>query len=485
MSRVLSLFILVVLLPLAPAAEAPKDTLRDYALKSVGRTAYGIYVGTKKAGWEVDEVKLGKHDNKEAAILTTHAYMAVNVDGTKSVVEENTAVYYELTGDGPIFFAESRVTEDGQETVRTAVRNGDGLTQTIQVGERKTQRKLPLPKSTLLLQRDLERWLQGPPRKGATFDNYTLAWDQDKVDVKEVYTFKEKKSIQWDGATTEAYIVQTLSQGAKFDAELLGDGRALIGKIGVLEMRMEKEPLAKKLDENIDLMAATSIKLDKSLGRVSRIEKLTLEVTGLEDFVLPESQRQRVASHKDSATVVELSRDHAADKPTPLSKEDRLENLRATANMQSDHETVRNLAKEIVGDEKDPLKAATRIEKWVYKNLRKTYDANADDALTVLENKAGDCTEHTLLFTALARAAGIPAHEVGGLVYAGGDKPSFGWHAWSEIHDGSQWVTIDPTFGQVYVDPTHIKFSEGAEDQAYLNVAGKLKMKVVKVEMKK
>ena len=103
----------------------------------------------------------------------------------------------------------------------------------------------------------------------------------------------------------------------------------------------------------------------------------------------------------------------------------------------------------------------------------------------MLENKAGDCTEHTLLFTTLARAAGIPAREVGGLVYAGGDKPSFGWHAWAEIHDGSQWVTIDPTFGQVYVDPTHIKFSEGEEDQAYLNVAGKLKMKVVKVEMKK
>ena len=72
----------------------------------------------------------------------------------------------------------------------------------------------------------------------------------------------------------------------------------------------------------------------------------------------------------------------------------------------------------------------------MYKNLRKTYDANADDALTVLENKAGDCTEHTLLFTTLARAAGIPARQVGGVVYVGGDKPSFGWHAWSEIHDG-------------------------------------------------
>jgi len=485
MFRVLSLLTLVVLVPLAPAAETPKQSLRDYTLKSVGRTAYGIYVGAKKAGWEVDEVKMGKHNGKEAAILTTHTYMVVNVDGTKSVEEEKTADYYELEGDGPIFFSESRVTEDGQETVRTSVRDGDGLTQTIQVGKRTTTRKVPLPKSTLVLQRDLEAWLQGPPKKGATFDNYTLAWDQDKVDVKEVYTFKEKKTLQWDGAVTEAYIVQTLSQGAKFDAKLLGDGRPFIGKIGVWEMRMEKEPLAQKLDENVDLMAVTSIKLDKSLGHVSNIDKLTLAVTGLDDFILPESPRQRVTSHKDGVTVLELSRDHRGDKPTPLGYEDRQENLRATANMQSDHETLRKLAKEIVGDEKDTLKAATRIEKWVYKNLRKTYDANADDALTVLENKAGDCTEHALLFTALARAAGIPAHEAGGLVYAGGDKPSFGWHAWAEIHDGSQWVTVDPTFGQVYVDPTHIKFSEGEEDQAYLNVAGKLKMKVVKVEMKK
>ena len=96
----------------------------------------------------------------------------------------------------------------------------------------------------------------------------------------------------------------------------------------------------------------------------------------------------------------------------------------------------------------------------------------------MLANKAGDCTEHTLLFTTLARAAGIPARQVGGLVYVGGDDPSFGCHAWSEIHDGKQWVTVDPTFNQVYIDPTHIKFSEGADDRSYSNVEGKLKVKV-------
>ncbi len=392
MSRFFSLLVLIAVPALAPAEAPPKESLRDYVVKSVGRTAYGVYVGGKKAGWDIEEVKLGKHDGKEAAVLTTNAYMAVNVDGTKSIVEEKTAVYYELVGDGPIFFADSHVTEDGQETVRTCVRDGDNLKQTIRVGKRTTERKFALPKNTLALQRDLEKWLQGPPKKGETFENHTLSWEQDEVDVKEVYTFKEKKTIQWEGVPTQAYFVQTLSQGAKSNGELLGDGRALVDKIGVLEMRMEKEPAALKLDDNVDLMAATSIHLDKPLGRVSNIDKLTLEVTGLDDLALPESQRQTVSSHKDGVTVLELSREHHGDKPAALDENDRRENLKATATMQADHEKILELAHKIVGDEKDSLKAATRIEKWVYKNLRKTYDANADDALTVLENKAGDCT---------------------------------------------------------------------------------------------
>ena len=215
MSRVLWLPVLFVFLaPPAPAAEAPKESLKDYIARSASRTAYGIYVGGKKAGWEVDEVQLGKHDGKEAALLTTQSYMAVNVDGTKSVQEQKTAVYYELEGEGTVLFAEDRNTEDGQETVRTAVRKGDGLMQTTQVGDRKTERTLPLLKSTLALQQRLEEWLH-TAKKGDTFDNWTTSWDQDKVDVKEVYTFKEKKTITWAGVETEAYVVQTVSQGAR------------------------------------------------------------------------------------------------------------------------------------------------------------------------------------------------------------------------------------------------------------------------------
>ena len=214
MSRVLWLPVLFVFLaPPAPAAEAPQESLKDYIVRSAGSTAYGIYVGDKKAGWEVDEVRLARRDGKDAGLLTTHSYVAVTVDGTKTVQEEKTAIYYALEGEGTVLFAEDRNTEDNQETVRTAVRKGDGLLLTTQVGERKTERSIPMVKNTLALQRRLEAWLQAA-KKGDTFDNWTTSWDQDKVDVKEVYTFKEKKTIAWAGVETEAYAVQTVSQGA-------------------------------------------------------------------------------------------------------------------------------------------------------------------------------------------------------------------------------------------------------------------------------
>ena len=96
--------------------------------------------------------------------------------------------------------------------------------------------------------------------------------------------------------------------------------------------------------------------------------------------------------------------------------------------------------------------------------------------LQILDNRAGDCSEHALLFVALARAAGIPAREVGGLAYPGDEPPLFGWHAWAEIHDGSQWVSVDPMWNQVYVDATHIKLTEDVSDLSWFNVVGRLKL---------
>ena len=88
-----------------------------------------------------------------------------------------------------------------------------------------------------------------------------------------------------------------------------------------------------------------------------------------------------------------------------------------------------------------------------------------DRASEVLELGKGDCTEHALLFTALARAAGIPAGQVHGLVYARTTTavPALYWHAWVEVQSGDEWIAVDPTFDQPVADPTHIVLGRGTQ----------------------
>jgi len=75
-----------------------------------------------------------------------------------------------------------------------------------------------------------------------------------------------------------------------------------------------------------------------------------------------------------------------------------------------------------------------------------------------LRTGRGDCTEFADLFTTLARALGIPARGVEGLVYAETAGPGFYLHAWSQVALEGHWVSVDPTTGQDRVDATHLPF---------------------------
>lgn len=76
----------------------------------------------------------------------------------------------------------------------------------------------------------------------------------------------------------------------------------------------------------------------------------------------------------------------------------------------------------------------------------KTYRRSFDVASQVAVSRAGDCTEHSVLLAAVARAAGRPARIVIGVMLVERDAAlvAFG-HAWTEIHDGDDWRIADGT----------------------------------------
>ncbi len=117
------------------------------------------------------------------------------------------------------------------------------------------------------------------------------------------------------------------------------------------------------------------------------------------------------------------------------------------------------------------------IGQWVYENIEKDLTISMPSAVDILKIRKGDCNEHTSLYTALARAAGLPTKVCIGIVYKDG---YFYYHAWPAVYLGS-WLPIDPTFGQEVADAAHIKLLEGGfERQADLmRVVGKISVTVL------
>ena len=161
----------------------------------------------------------------------------------------------------------------------------------------------------------------------------------------------------------------------------------------------------------------------------------------------------------------------------PYAGKDRAADLEATMLVQSDDRAIREQSERIVGKERNARVAAKKLNTWVYETISKQAVVSIPSAVEVLKQKVGDCNEHTTLYTALARAAGIPTRMAAGVVYM---KNGFYYHAWPEVWLG-EWIAIDPTFGQFPADATHIRFVTGdlAKQSEILRLVGKLKVDVL------
>ncbi len=138
---------------------------------------------------------------------------------------------------------------------------------------------------------------------------------------------------------------------------------------------------------------------------------------------------------------------------------------------------IRSLVKEIKGNETKAYETAVKISKWVNANMQSQADIGVvRSAVEVLKSKRGVCRDYAILFTALARAAGIPTRLAAGLVYMNG---AFYYHVWAESFVGS-WFAFDPTIGGDFVDATHVKLTQGETDSLFdmAKVIGGLKAEI-------
>ena len=246
-----------------------------------------------------------------------------------------------------------------------------------------------------------------------------------------------------------------------------------------MSMTRQSQQEAKNLPSRsvpLDMIAQASIPLARPIADATALAALELKLAGvnLANFVI-DGGRQKLTGDRLAITRETLTDLGATAIPV---KEPRLQTfLQPTAFMQSEHPSIKTLAARIVGGEAYAMKAAVKLKDWIYRELAKVPTVSIPNALEVLQAKKGDCNEHTVLFNALARAAGIPAKTAVGVVYLRG---AFYYHAWSEVWLG-RWVALDSVLNQFPADVTHVKFLEGEVDRQIdiLQLIGNLKIEVL------
>ena len=134
-------------------------------------------------------------------------------------------------------------------------------------------------------------------------------------------------------------------------------------------------------------------------------------------------------------------------------------------------------ARLIAGRERDPARVAQSLAHWVATEVRREVTDGVPSAVQVLGRRRGDCNDHTTLYVALARALGLPARPVAGLLYRDG---RFYYHAWVEVYL-SDWVAVDPTFDQFPADAAHLRFLIGglARSAELVRLLGRLSPEVI------
>ncbi len=155
--------------------------------------------------------------------------------------------------------------------------------------------------------------------------------------------------------------------------------------------------------------------------------------------------------------------------------------LAATAQVQSNDQRIRKLAKELTQSVTTQFDAVQRILTWIVDNLRYVTPPPKYDALYALEKRKGNCQNFSHLSAALMRALGIPVRIVNGVTLnqpfnvsrQGGVltfKMGQGRHSWIEVwFEDLGWVPFDPQQTELFVSNRYVRIEIGIDNNETIN----------------
>lgn len=457
----------------------PQLKAKDIDL-ALGIDWYGVYLQGKKVG--TCRIELARAD--KAVVENFSMTMKLVVSDVKTEVKMARVLTFEEAAPHRLLKAVLDQNDGDTVTKITATRVAKGFDYVLVVAGKERRRIEPEPMFTLADNLASDVWMRSEPKVGAKILSSDLDIEDWKLDPS-TFTIKSIKHSLVGGLPVKYYEVETESkrQNIKYMSRFDSKGNMLSSNIGIFELRKETEEQAKNIEYSQDLFVLGSVKIDRPIGRTTRLIELVLEVVGKDGDVLQNGPSQTVRV-VDDKRLLELGKKFGHEqKPTAKEIADNLAETNAYA---INDAKVKELAKKAIGDAKAPEEKVKRIVAFVHDFMIPTDTATLPNIHDLLEHKKGDCKSYALLTTTLCRSAGIPSREVAGLLYMGDDAKAFGGHAWNEVVLGGAWVPVDATLNEVGVDAGHICFGEDrVASGAMLQSLGKLSFKVVSVKASK
>jgi len=261
------------------------------------------------------------------------------------------------------------------------------------------------------------------------------------------------------------------------------DGKEINFSVNDFELRLETEKNAKNTELVSDVFVDSGIVVENNFPPDfddKNSSMVTYEVIGDASSIYKKGNHNYKVL-EDGTKILTVGADENQDQFSLMESatiEQRNYYLNDTPSFPHNSKIVKDLSKEALLDEKHDIKKIFKLSKFVSDYVVDDYESNSLSVFDVIERKIGDCTEHTQLFVNLARAAGMPAREVGGWVYIDGTNKLMP-HAWAEVavntvDETFVWIPVDPTWN--IVNPTNL--IKAIENESLLN---KFSLKVKKI----
>lgn len=456
------------------AGIVPTTTVAEEAAAETQEAWMGVYLGGHKVGYthyrfvpSSGGYRFGQTALLRMKIMDSEQVVHVSIEGETGADYALKVFKADLRSGVGDLSAHGRV--EGKELVLTIHTGVESTEQHLAVRE---PIYLPVGARRHLRQQDLH---PGHQVAVQVFDPATMRYQPIR------YTVERRERIEDHGAHKWAWRVRE-ELGSMATTVWLGEQGTVLREEGPLGLVASAETREQALSEGwqpgtaVDLMAVVAVRVAAKIPDARSLGRLEVRVSGVDGEAIPIDARQRLEGDR---LIVERERVSEANTfVLPYRGTEWSGELAATPFLQVRHPRVRSAADEATAGRTDAREVAQSIRRWVFSRLRKVPTVSIPNALQVLEMGAGDCNEHAVLFAALARAVGLPARIVAGLVYS---DEVFLYHAWNEVWLGNGWVSVDPTFDQMPVDATHIKLVEGGPEvhDRLLRVIGRLGIDVL------